>query len=179
MVKPSEVPAASGLLYVSTFEGWGGKQSTVVKWEKRAPYTDTNPEVPDWLALTAAYRASWAEGRSKGWVAGMGDDDVEALRLEVTRLRRSESNLQNKVVSMTEQRDEWRRLAGISAATVEIPCEHCSLPVVAKTVSARWGLVWKHAAKADEETCAGMRGLYAKPQPDPSFDPSQLVAVTA
>lgn len=179
LVDPSEIPDGSGLLTVSTAESWRGVGVQLVKWAKRAPYTDTNPDVPAWLAMNLAYRASWAESKAKGWL-DHGESDPETLRLENERLRKELSAARNKIVSLTEQRDEWRRLAGLTVDAVKIPCVFCGQPIVARNMTMRYGIGWKHADKAHDDPCAAlMTSRYDRVRPADDFNPAQLAGVNA
>lgn len=183
LVQPSEVPAGSGLIYVSELStSWGGENhtTTVVRWASNAPYTATNPEIPGWMPAYLARRASWSEGKTKGWLAGVDEDDVEKMRRELDQLRRDNSSLTNKLTTAVMHRDEWRRLAGMTTAAASIPCKWCGQTIVSHNITMRWGVGWKHADKAHDEACQLlMVDRYSRIAPADDFDPATLTAVTA
>jgi hypothetical protein len=176
LVQPHEVPAGSGLLYISTLESGYGYRTEAVAWERRAPYTSTNPDMPSWLSVLLANRASWAEGKAKGWLAGVDDDDVEAMRGKIARLEKELGQTKDRLTGAISDRDEWRRVAGLTLDAVKVPCRTCGQPLVAKNITMRYGMGWKHADKGHDAACtllaAGDR--YHRPMPDDAFDPSAV-----
>lgn len=65
VIDPSEVPVGSGLLLIDTAGG-----VTTVTTALRAPrHALASPDLPSWLVLAIADRASYADGRSRGHLA--------------------------------------------------------------------------------------------------------------
>lgn len=165
LVRKEEVPLESGLIYITRLRGSNG-DTDVAGWERFAPYTDTSPDLPPWLAMNFARRASWAEGKAKGWLMGANDTDVEAMRAELERLRRQLNTKTNQLSVAQEARDAWRQVA--AAHTPSVPCRYCGQPITPKTWTSRNYFGWKHIDKAHNDECDLLRmaaGRYAVIQP--------------
>lgn len=158
LVRPDEVPADSGLLYVGEPK-YGNVRR--VSWEKRAPKGHAPPELPPRVLWAIMHRCARAEAHAKGLLAA-GDDDPAALRLELERARR---DLELASQRETVARDRAAAFQAALATRGYPPCATCSQPVKPKW-SARRGTDWTHADPAHEPPCAELRAAaYEAAQP--------------
>lgn len=155
LVDKVEVPDESGLLVIGTQQSYSGNEILTVKWAKRAPYTDTDPVVPAWMVSTYAYRASWAEGRAKGWTAARENGlDMEELRLEVQRLT---AELEQQRTRAERERTAHLSYKRIAALSTVVACATCGEPIVPKRLSGYGGTTWKHKVRTADGPCDAAR----------------------
>lgn len=157
LVRKEEVPAGSGLIEVGP--GWANSIAPDVSWKIRAPYS-TSPELPTSLVMTFAYRAAQAEAQVRGlsWDTRR-DEDPEAMRAELVRLRAKVELQDKQLIRARDDRDAWRNAF---AATSGVPCGTCGKPVRPKSVRSGNYTDWRHIDKADEPDCLSVREAAAE-----------------
>jgi hypothetical protein len=156
MAAVEEIPAESGVLTVAHRSGMD-----VVKWARRAPYSEAPVEMPAQLVIALAARTARAEARIKGLSRWGPDrsDDPEELRANLARLERENRKLMDQVIRERESTATWR---AAYAATDGLPCWACGQPV--KPVRIRsYGFVaeWRHVKPAHNAPCAEQRRTLA------------------
>lgn len=171
LVRMDEVPAGSGLIevrwpdegreYVNGFR-------TGFQWKRRAPRVATARPLPLPIILDAFYRAGRLEARAKGYMAALGgrdddgDGDVEALRMELKRVRHELDLAGNRIEREVELRTRWQKRY---AAHGSPPCATCGKPLrPIHGRRSRWdvgaltyGWQWDHSSVDDHNACQAIR----------------------
>jgi len=147
LVQLAEVPADSGLLVVRNV---GGRLSC--DWVRRAPRAEVARPLPVAIILDAFYRWSRAEASAKGYSGNARDDDPEAMRQELKRLRHQVELLEGQVDRAKEATAAWRRRYAVLDPP---PCSTCGQPLrpMRRGINDADGyLRWEHPA-AVETVC--------------------------
>lgn len=168
LVDPSEVPADSGLIVVRRLSH--NQHAVMCEWKKRAPYSKVPPgPLPDWMILTFAYRAAWAEANTKGLTANIQrlGDDPGLLRMEVQRL---EADLQKATRAAERANDKARAWRDAYAAAGDLPCATCGERIRPKGLRGGWWSDWTHRTRAADATCEGKRTELAEHNARVAYD---------
>lgn len=153
LIRPEEVPAGSGLIEVGPDRpSW---PTPDVAWKVRAPYSSA-PDFPSSLVMTFAYRAAQAEAKVRGFSFDTRDDqDPEAMRAELVRLRTELERLGRRLDRAVDDRDAWK--TAFAATGTGVPCDGCGQPIRPKSIrSGRYG-GWRHLDSANDEPCRKVR----------------------
>lgn len=149
MVQVSEVPADSGLLVV---HDRGGTFGHYCEWVRRAPRAQAARPLPTAIVLDAFYRWARAEASAKGYSGPARDDDPEAMRQELKRLRHQVELLEASVERAKTATAAWRRRYAVLDPP---PCATCGQPLrpMRRGINDADGyLRWEHPA-AVEAAC--------------------------
>lgn len=158
LVAEAEVPAESGLLVVRrSRHSYSRFACRWVRQAKKPAGHDPGPLPPANL-MDAYWRAARAEARIKGYASETArvDDDLDALRAELVRLR-GDLDLANKRVERErEAKARWQRAYGASAPP---PCGTCGQPL--HLITSRRRRVsseeWEHQDAGHATTCQQIR----------------------
>jgi hypothetical protein len=145
LVQAGEIPADSGLIVVRNRDGW-----RTCDWVRKAPRAETARPLPTAIILDAFYRWARAEASAKGYTGNARDDDPEAMRLELKRLRHQVELLEGKVDRAQDATAAWKRRY---AAVDPPPCSTCGQPLrpARRGINDADGyLRWEHPAAVEE-----------------------------
>lgn len=155
LARKEEIPAASGII---TVDGTGGIDA--VSWARKATYTTAPPHLPPQLIIALAARAAQAEASIKGLASNSNqDDDPEAMRAELQRLRQENRRLADRDHRQTGQLAAWRAAC---AAADGVPCGTCGHLVKPTRYSPHDGFGWRHVDRAHEAPCEQLRKTAAE-----------------
>ncbi len=146
LVQVGEVPTDSGLIVVRDRGSW-----RTCEWVRKAPRAEIARPLPTAVVLDAFYRWARAEASAKGYSGNTRDDDPEAMRLELKRLRHQVELLEAGVERAKEATAAWKRRY---AAVDPPPCSTCGQPLrpARRRINDADGyLRWEHPAAVEAE----------------------------
>lgn len=160
LVRLDEVPAESGLIEVKFGEPG---DRPVVSFARRAPRSAHDPgPMPFPNIMDAFWRTSRLEAEAKGYgYEPHADDDPEALRAEVKRLRHELGLVTEQASRYADKCREWQKRW---AAHEPPPCGTCGKPLhIARGRDARiHGHEWMHRDAGDAAMCELLRTAAAE-----------------
>lgn len=153
LVQANEVPAGSGLLWVTPPTHPHGLPD--VTWVRKAPYiAGHKPKVPlrVWIALL--HRATYLEGTTRGWGYGGGvaTETPEELR---AALKGAEKRIEKHAAAAEAARlqaEAWKRAYALATPT-GLPCGICGNPIKPCYPTRDWFRQWKHIDSAHDQVC--------------------------
>lgn len=157
LVRPDEVPEASGLIWVTNASSdlyWKRE----VKWVKKAPYiAGHRPDLPLRVINAMVHRLAALEAATRGYY---GAEEVvagtaEELRALLTAAEKKQADLAKKVQALEGRVDAWRAAYGLAAGD-GLPCRICGNPIRPLRPTQHWFAKWRHVDNSHDATCADL-----------------------
>jgi hypothetical protein len=141
LVLPSEVPAGSGLLYVTEdASGWGH-----VEWEIRAPYRqDHAPSLPRRVLVALSHRIGQLEAANRAWnttPAAAGSE--QEVRAALNAANKAADRANGALERALAQKDAWKTAYALLSPNGH-PCMWCGHGVKPLNPHNGWFRKWRH-----------------------------------
>lgn len=152
LVQPDEIPAASGLIWVTP--PTHGDGLATIEWKKRAPFPPGHrPKLPMRVFMTMLYRTSRFEGDVRAWnyrpeAAGT----VEDVRAALHAAHKTADRAEKRAEKSEDAAERWKRAYAL-ATPDGLPCAICGEGVKPHYPKGEWFRGWKHVTKGQDEEC--------------------------